>query len=109
MGAQVPLSAPGFQGLRAGRLTLLRATLESVKTRNVTLALPDDLLRRVKVIAAQRDTSVSAMLTQALRLVAEEQEGYQEARRAMLRDLRRGYNLGTAGKIAWSRDSLHER
>ncbi|MEK7405376.1 MAG: hypothetical protein AAB225_09730 [Acidobacteriota bacterium] len=53
-----------------------------MKTRNITLALPNELLRRLKVIAAQR---------------------------AMLRDLRRGYDLGTRGKIAWSRDSLHER
>ena len=80
-----------------------------MKTRNVTLALPEELLRRVKVIAAQRDTSVSAMLAQALREVAEEQEGYEAARRMMLRDLRRGYNLGTHGKTTWSRDSLHER
>jgi hypothetical protein len=41
--------------------------------------------------------------------MAEEQEGYEEARRAMLRDLRRGYNLGTKGRIDWSRESLHER
>ena len=61
------------------------------------------------MIAALRETSVSAMLTQALRQVAEEEEGYEEARRRMLRELRRGYDPGTRGRIAWRRDSLHER
>jgi len=80
-----------------------------VRTRNVTLALPDDLLRQLKVIAAERDSSISAMLTTALRQIAEGEQGYEEARRGMLADLRKGYHLGTNGKIAWSRDSLHER
>lgn len=89
--------------------TCLRATLEIVKTRNVTLALPDDLLRQLKVIAAQRDSSISAMLTQALRQVADAEDGFEDARRGMLRDLRKGYDLGTNGKIGWTRDSVHER
>ena len=73
------------------------------------MALPDDLLRRLKIIAAQRDTSLSAMLRQALQQVAEEDEGYEAARQAMLEDLRRGFPLGTRGRITWSRDSIHER
>ncbi len=89
--------------------TYLRATLKNVRTRNITLALPEDLLRRLKVLAAQRESSVSAMLAQALRHVAEEDEGYEAAHRGMLADLRKGFNLGTKGKIAWRRDSLHER
>jgi predicted transcriptional regulator len=80
-----------------------------VRTRNVTLALPDDLLRRLKVIAAQRDSSISALLRHSLEQVAEEEAGYQEAQRGMLADLRRGFDLGTKGKIGWSRDSIHER
>ena len=80
-----------------------------MKTRNVTLALPDDLLRQLKITAAKQNTSLSAMLTNALRQLADEEEGYAEARRQMLKDLRKGYQLGTNGKIGWSRDDLHER
>jgi predicted transcriptional regulator len=80
-----------------------------VGTRNVTLTLPDDLLRRLKVIAAQRDSSISAMLVQALEQVADDETGFANARRGMLRDLKKGYNLRTNGKIGWSRDSIHER
>jgi predicted transcriptional regulator len=80
-----------------------------VKKRNVTLALPDDFLRQLKIVAARRDTSISAMLTQALRQIADEEDGYAEAQRLMLADLKKGYRLGTHGKIGWTRDDLHER
>ena len=78
-------------------------------SRNVTLALPEDLLRRMKLIAAKRDTSISALLAATLSELADQEEGYAEARDAMLVDLAQGYHLGTQGMIAWSRDSLHER
>jgi predicted transcriptional regulator len=80
-----------------------------VATRNVTLALPEDLLRRVKLVAAKRDTSISALLAATLSDLADQEEGYAEARDAMLADLAKGYPLGSHGMIDWSRDSLHER
>jgi len=49
------------------------------------------------------------MVTKALRQIADEENGYAEAQRGMLEDLRKGYNLGTRGKIGWTRDDLHER
>ena len=78
-------------------------------SRNITLALPEDLLRRMKILAAKQDTSISAILTETLSRLADEEEGYTEARDGMLSDLSRGYNLGTKGRITWTRDSLHER
>jgi predicted transcriptional regulator len=80
-----------------------------VATRNVTLTLAEDRLRRMKILAARRDTSISALLTSTVSQLADEEEGYAEARDGMLADLARGYDLGTRGTITWSRDSLHER
>ena len=80
-----------------------------MKKRNVTLALPDNLLGRVKVVAAKRELSISAILVRALHQIVEEDEGYGEARRGMLEDMRKGYELGTRGKINWTRESVHER
>lgn len=80
-----------------------------MKTRNVTLALPDDLVRKVKVIAAQRDTSISAILAAQLQRLADDEEGYLAAMDDLMTDLRRGYDLGTQGQIQSDRDSLHER
>jgi len=61
------------------------------------------------VIAILGIRTLSAMLTRTLRQIAEEEDGYAEARREMLRDLKKGYRLGTYGKIGWTRDDLHER
>ena len=63
----------------------------------------------MKLVAARRDTSISALLAATLSALADQEEGYAEARDGMLADLAQGYHLGTEGMIAWSRDSLHER
>ena len=78
-------------------------------SRNVTLALPEELLRRLRILAAHRDTSISALLTTALSELVDQEDGYAEARDATIRDLERGYDLGTRGQITWTRDSLHDR
>ena len=78
-------------------------------SRNVTLALPEELLRRMKIVAAKRNTSISALLAETLSQIADQEEGYAEARDGMFADLELGYDLGTRGSIDWSRDSLHER
>jgi hypothetical protein len=80
-----------------------------VKTRNVTLALPEKLVKRIKVVAAQRDTSISAMLASQLQQLVDEDDGYDVAFRELMSDLRRGYDLGTHGQLNIDRDSLHER
>lgn len=80
-----------------------------VPTRNITIAFPEDLFRRVELMAAKRDSSVSALLTATLSELADQEEGYAEARDGMLADLARGYDLGTRGVITWTRDALHER
>jgi predicted transcriptional regulator len=80
-----------------------------VASRNVTLALPEELLRRLKILAARQDTSISALLTATLSDLADQEEGYAEARDAMIADMERGYHLGTRGRVSWTRDSLHER
>jgi len=76
---------------------------------NVTLALPVDLVRRLKVRAAERGTSISRMLTERLEEILNQDDEYERARRRILSDLEHGYDLGTGGKITWTRDELHER
>jgi len=80
-----------------------------MKTRNVTLSLPEDLLRKLKIAAAKQDTSMSALLTRAVRQIVDQEDGYAKAARGFIRDMRKGYNLGAHGKIGWTRDELHER
>ena len=77
--------------------------------RNLTLKLDADLYKEVKVIAAQRDTSISALVSDKLTELVEEESGYARAQARALALLKQGFTLGTKGTATWSRDELHER
>jgi predicted transcriptional regulator len=79
------------------------------ETRNITLSLPRELLRRVKRLAADRETSVSALMGEALAQLADENRRYSAARKRAAAALRSPRSLGTGGRRTWSRDELHER
>jgi hypothetical protein len=80
-----------------------------VELQNITLAVPKEVLRRVKVIAAQRGTSVSRLLVQTLADVSAADEAYERARQRSIALLKRPPDLGTRGRRGWSREELHER
>ncbi len=91
-------------------LTSFRATLFFVaEKQNVTLSVPRELLRRVKRLAADRDTSVSALMAEALSRLADENRRYSAARRRALAAMKSARSLGTRGRRTWTRDELHER
>ena len=48
-------------------------------------------------------------MSRILRQIVDEQDGYAEAQRQMLRALRKGYDLGTHGRVRWTRGELHKR
>jgi hypothetical protein len=79
------------------------------ETQNVTLALPKKLLRRVKHLAVERDTSISGLLRQFLEEMTRQDDAYERARRRWVEAVKRPRNLGTGGKITWTRDELHQR
>jgi Arc/MetJ-type ribon-helix-helix transcriptional regulator len=79
------------------------------QNRNITLSLPRELLRQIKRLAADRDTSVSAMMIEALKRLADEDRRYSAARKQSLAALQSTRSLGTGGCRTWSRDELHER
>jgi hypothetical protein len=74
---------------------------------NITLKLDKDLLRKARVLAAEEDTSVSALLAAKLEEAVREREGYEQAKRRALAILRKGFDLGYTPPA--SRDELHER
>ena len=75
--------------------------------RNITLSVDKDLIKKGKVIAAQRDTSVSKMLSEQLRQLVEDNEQYETVKRSALQTLEKGYHLG--GRITWKREDLYDR
>jgi hypothetical protein len=90
--------------------TCSRDTLVHVKThQNVTLSLPQALLRRLRVYAASRNQSMTSLMTEAIQtLIGQDQEAVK-ANRRFLERIRNAPNRGTRGKIGWTRDELHER
>ncbi len=91
----------------------MRATLFRVKTdadrQNVTLSLPKPLLRKAKILAVERQTSLSGLLAGALETLVRDQDEYERAKERALSYMRNARDLGTKGRITWTRDSLHER
>jgi hypothetical protein len=74
---------------------------------NITLSLEKGILRKAKVLAARRDTSISGLLAEQIEIMVGEDEAYECARRDATKLMEKGFRLGGAG--AASRDELHER
>jgi hypothetical protein len=83
--------------------------VEAVSNRNITLSLPEEDLKRAKIIAVQHGTSLSQLLTRMIKDLADQETGYAQARARSLVRLEEGRNLGTGGQVRWTRDELHER
>lgn len=80
-----------------------------MSSQNITLSLPVEDLRRARIVAAERGTSVSRLLAGLLRDLVERETGYARAKERSLALLAEGRDLGTGGRLRWSRDELHER
>jgi hypothetical protein len=77
--------------------------------RNVTLSLPEPLLRKFKVYAAKRNRSMTSLAADAIEKLMEPNADEEVVKRRMLERLKNPPNLGTGGKISWTRDEIHER
>ena len=73
---------------------------------NITLSLDPDLIRKARVLAASRNTSISKMLGDELCHLVEKPESYDRARRNALVLLEKGFRLG--GRPV-DREALHDR
>ena len=61
------------------------------------------------VVAAKRETSISALLTASLQEIVRHEDEYESAMTRALARARRGYDLGTGGNLRIQRGELHER
>lgn len=76
--------------------------------RNITLSLPSDLVRRAKIVAAARDTSVSALVAEYLRSLTATEDDYAAAWRQERQLMVEGLPM-SVGPVTWSRADSHER
>lgn len=77
----------------------------SVK-QNLTVQLEIGTIRKAKVLAAKRGTSVSALVAAQIEHSVAAEDAYEAARRNALELLEQGFHLG-GGRL--KRDALHDR
>ncbi|MDR0848266.1 MAG: DUF6364 family protein [Propionibacteriaceae bacterium] len=77
-------------------------------TRNITLTMPDEVVRQAKVVAAQRDISVSALVTELLTAVTGETQDYDHAWEREAQLMQQGIGM-RMGDITWTREDTHAR
>jgi hypothetical protein len=65
------------------------------------------VLKKAKILAARRETSISGLLAQEIELLIGNEEAYERAQRQAMALLDQGFHLG--GVIGAGRDKLHER
>ena len=74
---------------------------------NITLKLDKTLLREVKILAAEQQSSISRFLTEKLEEIVRERKGFVAARQRAVTRMRNARDLGFTPPA--SRDELHER
>lgn len=74
---------------------------------NVTISLDRGTIRKAKILAARRETSISGLVARQIEILVGEEEAYERAERQALALLDQGFHLG--GGLRVSRDELHER
>jgi hypothetical protein len=73
---------------------------------NLTISISPETVRKAKILAARRSTSISRLLAEQIDTLVGGEEAYQQAERSALALLDHGFHLG--GLVA-SRNELHER
>jgi len=74
---------------------------------NITISLEKDLIKKGKIIASKKETSLNRLLRDFLKRIVEEEELYELSKKKALNILNKGFHFG--GEITCSREKLHER
>ncbi len=74
---------------------------------NVTISLSRQVLKKARILAARRETSISGLLAHEIEFLVAGEDAYERAELQAMALLNKGFHLG--GKIRVSRDELHER
>jgi hypothetical protein len=74
---------------------------------NITLSLDRQVLRKARILAARRETSISGLIAREIESLVGQEEAYERAERQARELLEKGFHLG--GVIRSRRDEWHER
>jgi hypothetical protein len=76
-------------------------------TRNITLSVEDSVLKEVRRIAVEQDTTVNGLVRRYFHELAGQEKTRAKARRALLKLLPK--MKAKVGRINWKREELHAR
>ena len=76
-------------------------------TRNITLAVDESVLDRVKVLAAERKTTVNALVRDYLNSLATAEDRSERARRRLIELAEK--STAEVGPVTWKREDLYDR
>jgi predicted transcriptional regulator len=79
----------------------------ATQKQNVTISVSPETVRKARMLAARRSTSISRLLAEQIESLVGAEEAYSRAESSALALLDEGFHLG--GIIAATRDDLHER
>ena len=75
--------------------------------KNVTISLPDDVYRRARVLAAWKDTSLSALVREFLEQIADDRADWERRKRLQHRVFGSIRSFSAGDRL--DRDQVHER
>ena len=75
--------------------------------KNITLAIDEAVLAKVRHYAAANNTSVNALVREALERIAARDESHRQAWETLFRLA--DASEAEVGPITWTRDDVHER
>ncbi len=79
----------------------------AMSKRNLTIQLDDEVVRKAKVLAARRSTSISRLISDEIERLVRKDDAYEAARIRALERMQRGYHLG--GPPYAHREELYDR
>lgn len=75
--------------------------------KNITLAVDEDVLKQARIVAAERQMSLSAMVREYLNSLLEKERFVDEARHALLKLI--DDTDADMGEARWSRETAYDR
>jgi len=79
-----------------------------VEHQNITLSIPKEILKKVKHIAVEKNTSVSGLLSRHLEDIVARDDKYKKAKANQMEIMEKGFDLIGEGKASWNREELHD-
>ena len=78
----------------------------AIEKQNLTISLSRETVRKAKILAARRSTSISGLVAEQIELLVGAEAAWDRAERSALALLEHPYHLGG---ITTNRDEWHER